>query len=294
MPQRFNQAQFEREVRAAQRRAQQNLQRKVDAYNREVDRVNRENQRRLDEHNRKVERHNQRVIEGFNRDVAQVNEHNRRVGARNSAVIAELARQLRSASTQGPRYTVRERELADRVQSAVTVLDDREYDAFLSYARIDGAAVGDTLRRELERLGATVWFDAVAIQPGKSQALQMDRGLRSARCGIALLTPAYLPDGSGPSGSSVHCCTRTPLFPCCTASHSRTWRSTAAYFPTSPASRRAVMTFGRSPKRSRQRFFRPATELGRVTCSLISRPNRAGLMRSGTPRSGWVPGASDG
>jgi hypothetical protein len=192
MPQRFDRAQFEREVRAAQRRAQQDLQRKVNAYNREVDRVNRENQRRVDEHNRKVERHNQKVIEEYNRDVGRVNEHNRRVGARNSAVIAELARQLRSASTQGPQYTVRERELADRVQSAMTMLDDREYDAFLSYARIDGAEVGDTLRRELEGLGATVWFDAVAIHPGKSQALQMDRGLRSARCSIALLTPAYL------------------------------------------------------------------------------------------------------
>jgi len=74
----------------------------------------------------------------------------------------------------------------------MTGLEDREYDAFLSYARIDGAEVGNALRLELERLGADVWFDAVAIEPGKSQALQMDRGLRSARCGIALLTAAYL------------------------------------------------------------------------------------------------------
>jgi hypothetical protein len=192
MAQRFNRAQFEREVRAAQRRAQQDLQRRVNAHNREVDRVNRENQRRVDEHNRRVARQNQKVIDDYNRDVARVNEHNRRVGARNSDVIAELARQLRSANAQGPQYTVSERELADRVQSAATALDSREYDAFLSYARIDGAEVGDALRRELERLGATVWFDAVAIQPGKSQALQMDRGLRAARCGIALLTPAYL------------------------------------------------------------------------------------------------------
>lgn len=192
MPQGFNRAQFEQQVRAAQRRAQQNLQRRVNAYNREVDRANRENQRRVDEYNRKAAQHNQRVIDEYNRDVARVNEHNRRVSARKNAVIADLAHQLRSSSTQGHRYTVREQELADRVQSAVIMLDDREYDAFLSYARIDGATVGEALRCELERLGATVWFDAVAIQPGKSQALQMDRGLRSARCGIALLTPAYL------------------------------------------------------------------------------------------------------
>ena len=190
MPQGFNRAKVERELRAAQRRAQQDFQRRVTAYNREVDRVNRETQRRVDEHNREVTRHNQKVIDDYNRDVARVNQHNRRVDAHNAATIAELNRRLRSGSGQGPRYTTREQELADRVHSAVTLLDEREYDAFLSYARIDGTEVGERLRLELERLGAAVWFDAVAIEPGKSQALQMDRGLRSARCGIALLTPA--------------------------------------------------------------------------------------------------------
>ncbi len=192
MAQGFNRAKLERELRAAQQRARQEAQRRVNAYNREVDRVNRENQRRIDEHNRKVGRHNQKVIDDYNRDVARVNDHNRRADAHNAATISELNRRLRSASAQGPRYTPREQELADRVHSALSVLDDRRYDAFLSYARIDGTEVGEQLCLELERLGAEVWFDAVAIEPGKSQALQMDRGLRSARCGIALLTPAYL------------------------------------------------------------------------------------------------------
>jgi hypothetical protein len=44
----------------------------------------------------------------------------------------------------------------------------------------------------LERLDVRVWFDEIAIVPGKSQALQMDKGLQKARAGIALLTPAYL------------------------------------------------------------------------------------------------------
>lgn len=192
MSQRNGRAQFERQLREAERRAQQELQRQVNAYNRDVDRTNRENRRRVEEHNRKVARHNQKVIADYNSDVARVNQHNRRVDAHNAATIAELNRRLRSTSTQGPTYSAREQQLADRVQSAVATLDDREHDAFLSYARIDGAAAGDALRLELERLGAVVWFDAVAIQPGKSQGLQMDRGLRSARCGIVMLTPAYL------------------------------------------------------------------------------------------------------
>jgi hypothetical protein len=63
---------------------------------------------------------------------------------------------------------------------------------FCSYARIDGADVAKELHSELESLGLNVWFDEVAIKPGKSLALQMDQGLRTARAGVVVLTPAYL------------------------------------------------------------------------------------------------------
>jgi len=170
----FDAAKFNREIRAAQRKAEAQLKR-------EVDRINRENQRRVDAYNRKVDQHNKKVVADYNRQV----------DARNRAVIADLNRQLRAASS-GPRYTTDEQALADRVQNAVARRDDREWDTFLSYARIDGAEIGDELRRHLESLGVSVWFDAIAITPGKSQALQMDKGLQKARAGIALLTPAYL------------------------------------------------------------------------------------------------------
>ena len=179
-------------MRAAQRQAEREFKRRVDAYNREVERVNRENRRRVENHNRKVEQHNRRAIDEFNRDVARVNAHNRRASEQNASTIAQLRQQLRAAGSTGPHYTPAERSLADRVQSAIVAPDDREFDAFLSYARIDGSEVGGQLRSELESLGARVWFDELSIQPGKSQALQMDRGLRASRCGIALLTPAYL------------------------------------------------------------------------------------------------------
>jgi hypothetical protein len=38
----------------------------------------------------------------------------------------------------------------------------------------------------------SVWFDAIAITPGRSQALQMDKGLLKARAGIAVPTPPYI------------------------------------------------------------------------------------------------------
>lgn len=67
-----------------------------------------------------------------------------------------------------------------------------DYDVFLSYARIDGAGSASALRAALERLGVSVWFDELAIQPGKSMSRQMDIGLAKARSGVVLLSPAYL------------------------------------------------------------------------------------------------------
>lgn len=170
----FDAAKFKREVRAAQRKAESQLKR-------EVDRVNRDNQRRVDAHNRKVDQHNKKFVADYNR----------RVDARNRTAIANLNRQLREAAS-GPRYTIDEQALADRVHHAAAQRDDREWDAFLSYARIDGADVADELRQHLEALDVSVWFDAIAVAPGKSQALQMDKGLQKARVGIVLLTPAYI------------------------------------------------------------------------------------------------------
>ena len=151
--------------------------------NREIDRDNRENQRRVDGHNRKVDAENKRRLDADNREVDRVNrenqrrvDDNQRVDRHNRAVIDDLNRQLRAASS-GPRYTVAEEALAARVQQAVAQQPEREVDAFLSYARIDGSEVGGALREELAGLGVSVWFDEVAIVPGKSQARQMDQGL---------------------------------------------------------------------------------------------------------------------
>lgn len=170
-----------RKMREAQRRAEQQ-------FKREVDKVNRANERAVKEHNRKVDAHNRKVVADHN---AKVNQHNRKAEAHNKQVINNLNRQLRSASSN-VRYTPAEQVLADRVYEAVGAIDAREYDCFLSYARIDGADVAGKLRSELESLGVAVWFDEIAIVPGRSQSLQMDAGLRKARAGIALLTPAYL------------------------------------------------------------------------------------------------------
>jgi TIR domain len=203
MPRGSDRGRFEREMRAAQRKAQQHVRREVQKAEREIyreiDRVNRENQRRVDEHNRKVAAENKRRLDAHKREVERANrenqrrvdEYNRKVDRHNEAVIDDLNRQLRAASS-GPRYTASEEALADRIHQAVAQQPEREVDAFLSYARIDGSEVGGALREELESLDVSTWFDEVAIVPGKCQARQMDQGLQRARAGVAVLTPAYL------------------------------------------------------------------------------------------------------
>jgi hypothetical protein len=177
----INSAQLQAKMRAAQQKLRQ-----------EVDRANRENKRRVDAYNREVNRvnqHNQRV----NQQIRQANAHNQQVAAQADRAAHELNRRLGSATTATRVvYTPAEQALTERVQHEMVGRDDREWDVFLSYARIDGSAVATELKDELENLGVRVWFDEVAIIPGQSQALQMDKGLRKARAGVVLLTPAYL------------------------------------------------------------------------------------------------------
>ena len=185
----MSRSQFERQVREAQRKAQ-----------REIDRVNRANKKAVDDYNREVERHNRREIDRVNRENKKavdeynrkVEQHNREADRHNQKVVDDLNRQLAAGTRRKVSYRPAEQVLVERVQSAINFDDGREYDVFLSYARIDGEAVATELAQALEALGVRVWFDAVAIQPGKSQSLQMDAGLRKASAGIAVLTAAYL------------------------------------------------------------------------------------------------------
>jgi TIR domain len=184
--QRFNASAFRQQMRAAQRKAEQELKRAVDKANREAAAHNR---KVIADYNRKADQHNRRVIADYNR---RVDARNRAADRHNQGVVNELNRQINAASRPSVQYTPEERLLADRVQQAISVQDVRDYDVFLSYARIDGSAVATELRSHLEDLGVSVWFDEVAIRPGRSQALQMDRGLQQARSGVVLLTAAYL------------------------------------------------------------------------------------------------------
>ena len=144
MPQQFNASAFRQQLATAQRQAEQEIRRAV----------------------REAEQHNRRVIADYNR---RADAHNRAAERHNQQVVNDLNRQLQNAQSRPDvRYTVEESQLADRVQEAISVQDAREHDVFLSYARIDGSETAHELRANLEDLGVSVWFDAVAIRPGES------------------------------------------------------------------------------------------------------------------------------
>ncbi|MBD3587441.1 toll/interleukin-1 receptor domain-containing protein [Salinimonas sp. HHU 13199] len=195
------QQKLERAAREQQRRIDQHNRKvvrenkkAVDDYNREVRRVNSANQaqvRAVNNYNKNVELQNKANLQKVQRFNTEVNRVNNQSNSDSAKLLADIKRQLRNPSSSIS-YSQIEENLADRVYEAVSKADSREYDVFLSYAKIDGYETASKLKDELEKLGVSVWFDEVAIIPGKSQSLQMDAGLKKARAGIALLTPAYL------------------------------------------------------------------------------------------------------
>ncbi|MEU7971774.1 toll/interleukin-1 receptor domain-containing protein [Micromonospora sp. NPDC049089] len=170
-------SEFRRRMRAAQRQVEQQFKQVETQLKRDVA-----------AHNRKIEAQNRKALAERSRLVDQ---HNRRAQAHNKKLIDDINHRLAAAGRSSTAYSQDERVLVERVQHAIPQ-DSREYDIFLSYARIDGSRVANELCSSLVDLGLSVWFDELIIRPGKSLSLQMDQGLRKARAGVVVLTPAYL------------------------------------------------------------------------------------------------------
>jgi hypothetical protein len=67
----------------------------------------------------------------------------------------------------------------------------RHYDAFLSHASDDKAAIARPLYRALTRAGVTVWYDEGVLTLGDSLRRKIDEGLSRCRFGIVILSPKF-------------------------------------------------------------------------------------------------------
>jgi TIR domain len=178
---------LQQQLRQAEQQERRRLQ-AINDYNRKVQQHNRQVVQAVNDYNRRAADHNRRAAQQVSSHNQNVVAYNRQVDASHQQAIAAL-----NAARRTVRYTPQEDELVSRVRDAVEALPvGRACDVFLSYARIDGAAVAEELREALESLGVSVWFDEAEMKPGQSMARQMDLGLAKARSGVVLLTPAYI------------------------------------------------------------------------------------------------------
>lgn len=90
------------------------------------------------------------------------------------------------------RVTGIEDELLDRVRHDVaTDPVGREHDVFLSHASADNE-VATQLYDELTARGLDTWFDGAELHLGESLMRQIDRGIARSRCGVLLITEAFM------------------------------------------------------------------------------------------------------
>ena len=70
--------------------------------------------------------------------------------------------------------------------------DAKKWDVFISYASEDKQDVARPLAHLLDSAGLRVWFDEFSLEVGDSLAEAIARGLAQARCGVAIISPAFM------------------------------------------------------------------------------------------------------
>lgn len=67
-----------------------------------------------------------------------------------------------------------------------------EYDVFISHASEDKDSIARPLASNLRQLGLSVWYDEFTLKIGDSLSASIDRGLRSSRFGVVVLSTAFV------------------------------------------------------------------------------------------------------
>lgn len=82
-------------------------------------------------------------------------------------------------------------EVRDNLQEVIGE-DPRDYDVFISHASPDKDEVVRPLATLLREGGLEVWYDEFTLRVGDSLRRRIDQGIRSARFGIVVFSPAFL------------------------------------------------------------------------------------------------------
>lgn len=131
----------------------------------------------------------------INRDLAAAQ---RRADQKNQVEARRLQRRVESQLRQSRptiTYTTTERKFLGEVRDTIAE-DDlrtiRERDLFLCHAWADRHHAARELFNALIAAGVDAWFSEEDVDLGTTLARELDRGIRSSRVGVVLVTPAML------------------------------------------------------------------------------------------------------
>lgn len=71
------------------------------------------------------------------------------------------------------------------------ILNEVEYDAFISHASEDKEDFVRPLAEKLQKAGFSVWYDEFQLKVGDSLRRSIDKGLANSRFGIVVLSPSF-------------------------------------------------------------------------------------------------------
>lgn len=131
----------------------------------------------------------------INRDLAAAQ---RKADQQNQVEVRQLQRRLESQLRQSRpivTYTTTERQFLGAVRETVAddhLLTSRERDLFLCHAWADRQHAARELFDALVAAGVDAWFSEEDVDLGTTLARELDRGIRSSRVGVVLVTPAML------------------------------------------------------------------------------------------------------
>lgn len=138
---------------------------------------------------RKAERDTNRELQAAQRKLDQENK------AEAHRLQRRLETQARRSTPPTLTYTTTERQFLGTVRDTVAEDDlrtDRNRDLFLCHAWADRRHAARELFDALVEIGVDAWFSEEDVDLGSNLPRELDRGIRSSRLGVVLVTPAMM------------------------------------------------------------------------------------------------------
>lgn len=154
-----------------------------------------------------VARSKEREIDRLNRELVQIQKKRadltKKIGSKTSELHRYQQRCFKEQEKEKQNLADSIRKWQDEVRGqqrraiarigsqSEEVLDNPEYDAFISHASEDKEDLVRPLAESLQAAGLRIWYDEFELRVGDSLRRKIDQGLSRSRFGIVVLSPAF-------------------------------------------------------------------------------------------------------